>query len=56
MPVDTVLKLKEVFDLFDFDHSGQISMEEIFTTIRALDMESQAANIVNIVQANNDAE
>lgn len=56
MSADTVMKMKEVFELFDYDHSGQISMEEILNTIRALNMESQAANIINIVQANTDAE
>ena len=56
MNVETVQKLKEVFDLFDYDHSGQISMEEIINTIRALNMESQAANIITIVQTNTDAE
>lgn len=56
MSADTVSKLKEVFDLFDNDHSGAISMEEILNTIRALNMESQAANVISIVQANTDAE
>ena len=56
MNVETVHKMKEVFDLFDYDHSGQISMEEIINTIKALNMESQAANIINIVQTNTDAE
>ena len=55
MNVETVNKMKEVFDLFDYDHSGQISMEEIINTIRALNMEGQAGNILTIVQSNTDA-
>ena len=56
MSVDTVNKMKEVFDLFDYDHSGQISVEEILNTVTALNMEDQAANIISTVQANTDAE
>ena len=56
MSVDTVKKMKDVFDLFDYDHSGQISMEEIINTIRALNMEASAGNILTIVQSNTDAE
>lgn len=40
MSTETVLKLKECFDLFDYDHSGQISIEEIVSTIKALGLES----------------
>jgi Ca2+-binding EF-hand superfamily protein len=36
MDIEDVNKLKEVFDLFDYDHSGQISIEEIQDTIKAL--------------------
>ena len=56
MNTETVIKLKEVFDLFDYDQSGQISIDEILTTIKALGMESQAANIISVVQLNTDAE
>ena len=40
MPVDTVIKMKEVFDIFDYDHSGQISIDELVNTIRALNMDN----------------
>ena len=46
---ETVTKLKEVFDVFDYDGSGNISTEELINTIRALNLESQAAQILNIV-------
>lgn len=32
----TIVKLKEVFDVFDYDGSGNISVEELVNTIRAL--------------------
>lgn len=51
MNVETVKKLKEVFDLFDADHSGQISIPEIVDTIKALDLENEAKNIIAIVQS-----
>ena len=56
MSADTVIKLKEVFDLFDNDKSGAISIEEILNTIRALGLESQAANVIAIVQSYTDAD
>lgn len=46
---DTVGKLKEVFDVFDYDGSGNVSTEELINTIRALNMESQAGQILAIV-------
>jgi len=46
---ETVGKLKEVFDVFDYDGSGNISTEELINTIRALNLESQASQILNIV-------
>ena len=46
---ETVGKLKEVFNVFDYDGSGSISSEELINTIRALNMESQASQILNIV-------
>ena len=48
---DTVGKLKEVFDVFDYDGSGQISIEELVNTIRALKLEEQATQILAIVNA-----
>lgn len=56
MDLETVKKLKEVFDLFDADHSGQISIPEIVDTIKALDLESEARNIVHIVQSSTTAD
>ena len=46
---ETVEKLKEVFDVFDYDGSGNISSEELINTIRALGLEDQATQIINIV-------
>jgi Ca2+-binding EF-hand superfamily protein len=51
LPVETVTKLKEVFDVFDYDGSGQISIEELVNTIKALNLESQAEQILSIVNA-----
>ena len=48
---DTVGKLKEVFDVFDYDGSGNISIEELVNTIRALKLEDQASQILSIVNA-----
>lgn len=56
MNAETISKLKEVFDLFDSDHSGQISIPEIVDTIKALDLESEAKNIIHIVQASTSAD
>lgn len=46
---ETVTKLKEVFDVFDYDGSGNISSEELINTIRALGLEDQAGQIIGIV-------
>ena len=48
---ETVTKLKEVFDVFDYDGSGNISSDELVNTIRALNMEDQAGQILAIVAA-----
>lgn len=48
---ETVGKLKEVFDVFDYDGSGNISTEELINTIRALGLEDQAGQIIGIVTA-----
>ena len=34
--VDDVAKLKECFDIFDYDKSGNVSGDELITAIRAL--------------------
>ena len=34
--VDDVTKLKECFDIFDYDKSGSVSGEELISAIRAL--------------------
>jgi Ca2+-binding EF-hand superfamily protein len=49
LDADTVGKLKEVFDVFDYDASGNISTEELIQTIRALNLEAQAGQILAIV-------
>lgn len=46
---DTICKLKEVFDVFDYDGSGNITTEELLNTIKALNLESQAQQIISIV-------
>lgn len=56
MPVEAVVKMKEVFDIFDYDHSGQISVDELVNTIRALNMENEAKNIISIVQSSSSAD
>jgi Ca2+-binding EF-hand superfamily protein len=49
LDADTVGKLKEVFDVFDYDGSGNVSTEELINTIRALNLEAQAGQILAIV-------
>lgn len=51
LDAETVGKLKEVFDVFDYDGSGEISIEELINTIKALNLESQASQILGIVNA-----
>lgn len=51
LDADTVGKLKEVFDVFDYDGSGNVSTEELINTIRALNMEAQAGQILAIVNS-----
>lgn len=51
LTADTVLKLKEVFDVFDYDGSGNISIDELVNTVKALNLESQAGQILGIVNA-----
>lgn len=46
---ETVGKLKEVFDVFDYDGSGNVSADELVNTIRALNLESQASQVLAIV-------
>ncbi|XP_031472563.1 uncharacterized protein LOC116244889 [Nymphaea colorata] len=46
---ETVQKLKEVFDVFDYDGSGNVSTDELINTIRALNLEAQAGQILAIV-------
>jgi Ca2+-binding EF-hand superfamily protein len=49
LDADTVGKLKEVFDVFDYDGSGNVSTEELINTITALNLQSQASQILAIV-------
>ncbi len=51
LPVDDVLKLKECFDIFDYDKSGNVSAEELSTAIKALGLEKEAGKILHIVQS-----
>ncbi len=51
LDADTVTKLKEVFDVFDYDGSGNVSTEELVNTIRALNLEAQAGQILAIVNS-----
>ena len=51
LDADTVTKLKEVFDVFDYDGSGNVSTEELVNTIRALNLETQAGQILAIVNS-----
>ena len=51
LTTDTVTKLKEVFDVFDYDWSGNISVDELVNTVKALNLESQAGQILGIVNA-----
>lgn len=46
---ETVQKLKEVFDVFDYDGSGNVSTDELINTIRALNLEAQAGQVLAIV-------
>jgi calcium-binding protein CML len=46
-----VIKLKEVFDVFDYDGSGNVSIDELVNTVKALNLESQAGQILAIVNA-----
>lgn len=48
---ETVTKLKQVFDVFDYDGSGNISIDELVNTVKALNLESQASQIIAIVNA-----
>ena len=51
LDAETVSRLKEVFDVFDYDGSGAISTEELINTITALNMQSQAQQVLAIVSA-----
>ena len=53
---EDVMKMKECFDIFDYDHSGNISPDELINTIRALGIEEQAKQIINIVTNQTTAE
>jgi Ca2+-binding EF-hand superfamily protein len=38
LTAETVSRLKEVFDVFDYDGSGNISVDELVNTIKALNL------------------
>jgi centrin-1 len=46
---EEVVKIKEIFDIFDYDKSGNISPEELKTAITALGMEQEAQKIMDLV-------
>jgi Ca2+-binding EF-hand superfamily protein len=45
------MRLKECFDIFDYDKSGEVSTEELSTAIKALGLEKEAGKILQIVAA-----
>ena len=51
LTADNVVKLKEVFDVFDYDGSGNVSADELINTIKALNLAEQAAQVLSIVQS-----
>jgi centrin-1 len=55
LPVDDVVKLKECFDIFDYDKGGSISPEELTNSIKALGLEAQAGKILQIVNLHTEA-
>ena len=54
VPVEDVIKLKECFDVFDYDKSGSVSPEELSTAIKALGLEHEAGKILKIVNTHTD--
>lgn len=50
---ERVEKLKEVFDLFDYDGSGTISNDEFVNTIKALDVKDNAEAMIEALKAKN---
>ena len=53
---EDVRKMKDCFDLFDYDHSGNVSPDELINTIRALGLDDQAKQILTIVTNHTQAE
>ena len=51
LPAEDVMRLKECFDIFDYDKSGEVSTEELSTAIKALGLEKEAGKILQIVHA-----
>lgn len=51
LPADDVARLKECFDIFDYDKSGNVSTEELSTAIKALGLEKEAGKILQIVHS-----
>lgn len=54
LTADDVMKLKECFDVFDYDKSGNVSPDELTTAIRALGLEKDAGKIMHIVETQTD--
>lgn len=47
---EDVMKIKQIFDVFDSDHSGSISPKEMQQAIRRLNMEIEAQSIMDIIK------
>lgn len=47
---EEILKVKQIFDVFDSDRSGSISPKEMQEAIKRLNMESEAQTIMDIIK------
>lgn len=54
--MEQVQQLKEIFDIFDSDGSGLISVQEILDTIQALNLQGESKNILTIIQSSTTAD
>lgn len=50
------MRIKECFDIFDYDGSGNVSPDELINVIEALGLKEQAAQIINVVTNHTSAE
>jgi centrin-1 len=51
IPVSTISKMKDCFDLFDRDGSGSMSVDELVSGLMALGIQDEALKIVTLVQS-----